>query len=292
VVLGAAFQLLPELSIGAAVSLGLASAASSHDYIQDATNYSTLLLDNHVTTTVNLSPTVGVRWRPVQWLRIGGTVHAPESFTLDTSVDAALPTGTESSTTQTNVFDWMPWSVSIGAEAVLVRRGAYTMSVVGSFDYAFWSSYVDRQGDSPSMYGPELAWHDTASGAIGVRHTYRDARAFIDMRYVPSPVPEQIGRSNYVDNDRVGLGVGGDIALHLPKVLRPGIQLFVDRLVPRTNEKTPSLLVDELPDGAVFGSTLTPVPGAHGLQTNNPGWPGFSSGGWLWGGSVTLSIPL
>jgi len=28
-------------------------------------------------------------------LRIGGTVHAPESFTLDTSVDAALPTGTE-----------------------------------------------------------------------------------------------------------------------------------------------------------------------------------------------------
>lgn len=118
------------------------------------------------------------------------------------------------------------------------------MSVVGSLDYGFWSSYQDRHGQSPAMYGPDLAWRDTMSGALGVRHEYKDARA------------------------------------------------FVDRFVPRYQQKDSSRIVDELPDGSVFGNTHDPVPGASGLQTNNPGWPGFSSGGWIWGGAVTLSMPL
>jgi hypothetical protein len=32
------------------------------------------------------------------------------------------------------------------------------------------------------------------------------------------------------------------------------------------------------------------VPNREGLQTNNPGFPGFSSGGWLMGGSINLTI--
>jgi hypothetical protein len=292
IVFGGAFKLLPGLSIGASVSLGLANAASSRDYVQDATNYSTLLLDNHVSTTVNVSPTVGVKWDATSWLRIGGVIHSPESFTVTTSLDASLPSGTESGTTQSNVFDWMPWSVGLGAEAQIVRRGAYGLSMVGSLQYSLWSAYQDRQGDSPSMYGASQAWRDVASGAIGVRPSYKNARGYLDFRYVPSPVPEQTGRSNYVDNDRFGVGVGGDVLLHLPAVVRPGIQLFADRFIPRNNQKNPSQLVDELPDGAVYATSLAPVPGSRGLQTNNPGWPGFSSQGWLWGAMVTISIPL
>jgi hypothetical protein len=291
-VIGAAFKLLPTLSIGGSVSLSLANAASSRDYVQDASNYNTLLLDNKVSTTVNLAPTVGVKWDATTWLRIGGVIHSPESFTLNTSLDASLPSGTESGTTQPNVFDWMPWSVGLGAQAEIVRRGAYTMSLVGSMQYSLWSAYQDRQGNSPSMYGPQLGWRDVASGAVGTRVTYRNARGYLDLRYVPSPVPEQTGRSNYVDNDRFGVGVGGDVLLHLPAVVRPGFQLFADRLIPRSNTKNPSQLVDELPDGAVYATSLAPVPGSRGLQTNNPGWPGFSSQGWLWGAMVTLSIPL
>ncbi len=293
-VLGGAFKLLPSLSVGASVSIGLANAASSQDYIQDATNYNTLLLDNSVTTTVNVAPTLGVRWTPASWLRVGGALHSPESFTVSTSLDSTLPTGTESTTSQSNVFDWMPWSVSGGAEAELFRSATSATSLVGSFGYALWSGYVDRHGDSPGSYGAGMAWRDAPSGALGVREQYRDARGFLDVRYVPSPVPEQVGRSNYVDNDRLGLALGADLLLHVPAAIRPGFQVFADRLVPRHNTKNDALLVDELPDGAVYssGSTLSPVPGAHGLQTNNPGWPGYSSGGWLWGGSITISVPL
>jgi hypothetical protein len=185
----------------------------------------------------------------------------------------------------------MPWSVAVGVEAEIARRGQYTASVVGSLDYGLWSSYLDRQGQSPSVYGPGMGFHDTMSGALGLRHTYKNLRAFTDLRYVPSPVPTQVARSNYVDNDRFGVGIGGDILLELLK-LRPGFQLFADRFIPRSNEKDPSRLVDEVPDGSTVSATGASVAGSQGLQTNNPGYPGFSSAGWLWGGAITLSMPL
>ena len=167
------------------------------------------------------------------------------------------------------------------------------MSLTGSVKYAFWSSYVDRHGQSPAFYGSDLAWSDTLTVVGGVRHRYKQARGFVDLMYVPSPVPDQVGRSNYVDNDRVGAAIGADIDIAVGSThLRPGLQLFGSRLVRRHVTKDDARLVDELPDGSVTGSTHDPVPGAQGLQTNNPGWPGFASAGWLWGGAFTLAVPL
>jgi hypothetical protein len=106
-------------------------------------------------------------------------------------------------------------------------------------------------------------------------------------------VPEQIGRSNYVDNDRIMLAAGGDIALQIgPARIRPGAQFFVNRLIYRANVKDDAMITDEVPDGSVFSTTGKAVPGSAGLQTNNPGWPGFSSEGWVWGGGITVEVPL
>ena len=291
VVAGAAFHVLPNLSLGASVSVGLANTASSRDYVQSATDYSQLLIANAVTTSVNVSPTFGLRYAPVPWLRFGGAVHAPESFVIDTNVDATLPTGTESTAVQKSVFDWMPWSVALGAELEVARRTNATTSLVASAQYSFWSSYRDRMNVSPTSYGDDMTFKDTPSGAIGVRQTFRDARMFLDLRYVPTPVPKQVGRSNYVDNDRFGAGIGADVLLQFLK-LRPGVQLFVDRFLPRHQTKDDTRIVDEVPDDATLGTTGAPVPGVQGLQTNNTGYPGFASGGWLWGGAVTLGMPL
>ncbi len=293
IVPGAAFRILPSLSLGVGLSIGLTNVAQSSTYIRDSTDYSTLLLNNGVATKVNVAPTIGVVYTFTPWLKIGGTIHTPESFLLNASIEATLPSGTQSSTTQANVFDWMPWSVGFGAQVEVVHRNGYAMSVVGSVDYALWSAYQDRQGDNPNIYGSELAWKDTLSGAIGLRQTYKNIRTFVDARYVPSPVPEQIGRSNFVDNDTVGATLGADVKLTLGQtVIRPGLQLFANRLIYRHNTKDNSLIVDELPDNATFSGTGNAVPGAQGLQTNNPGWPGFASSGWLTGGAVTLSVPL
>jgi hypothetical protein len=113
----------------------------------------------------------------------------------------------------------------------------------------------------------------------------------MDFQYAPSPVPLQVGRSNYVDSDRFGVATGASLDFTVGGVhLRPGIQLVGYRIAYRYQKKDDSRLVDELPDGSRFGSTGDPVPGARGLQTNNPGWPGFTSEGWVYGGSLVLDV--
>lgn len=288
-VFGGAFQLLPNLSVGAGLSLSLTNSAGSSTYVRDQSNYDTLLLDNSVQTQISVSPTVGVRWQAAKWLKIGSTLHAPQSFVIDTNVTAALPSGTESSTSRRDVFDWTPWSLVFGASADVVEQGAYKLAVVGSATYSAWSSYQDRHGDNPNVYGSDMAFKDTVGGALGLRHTYKKMRAFVDVVWVPTPVPKQVGRSNYVDNDRLGFTFGADVELG---GIRPGFSMFVHRLIPRHQAKDPSRIRDELPDDSVYADAHDPVPGAQGLQTNNPGYPGFGSSGWLWGGAVTLTVPL
>jgi long-chain fatty acid transport protein len=293
IVLGAAFALLPQLSIGAGVSIGLANRAASATYVQNSADYSTLLMNNSVTTTVNVSPTLGLRYRPASFIRFGAVVHAPESFTIETALDATLPSGTASGTSRRDVYDWTPWSIGGGAEVDVLRRGEKALSLVGSATLGLWSAYEDRHGQSPASYGGDLGWKDTVSGAVGVRYVNGPGRAFVDLTYAPSPVPAQVGRSNYVDNDRVGIVLGGDYELRLGTLrVRPGAQFLCDRVIYRHNTKDDTRIVDELPDGSVFGTTHAPVPGSQGLQTNNPGWPGFASEGWFWGGAVTLAVPL
>ncbi len=290
---GGGFRLTPDLSIGAGFTVGLTNVATSSSYVRDATDYSTLLINNNISTQAALSPQVGAYWHPLPRWRVGGALHAPQSFEIDTNISAAQPSGAQSGATRRQVFDYMPWRASIGLETDLIKSALYTMSVGGGVQYTFWSDYVDRQGESPAVYGNDLAWHDTITWTVGIRHKYRAARAFLDWQYVPSPVPAQVGRSNFVDNDRLGLALGGDVEVTLAHTrIRPGFQLVGYRLIRRHATKDDSRIVDELPDNSVFADTRDPVPGAAGLQTNNPGWPGFASEGWVYGGAVTIGVPL
>ena len=293
VAVGAGLELRRDLAIGASLGLALSNAVRSSTYVRDTTDYDKLLLDNSVSTQVDVAPNVGIRWKPARSVRIGGVLRPPSAFALDTSVNATLPSGTESGTTRRETYHYVPWRIGLGAEVDVLQHGDYTMSVVGSIGYSFWSTYEDRHGQRPSVYGSDLAWSDTLNAAAGVRHVYGRARGFVDLSVTPSPVPDQVGRSNYVDNDRVGIALGGDLEVAIAGArVRPGLSLFAQRLVPRHARKDDARIRDELPDDAVLGSTRDPVPGARGLQTNNPGWPGFASAGFLWGGTFTLSIPL
>jgi len=52
--------------------------------------------------------------------------------------------------------------------------------------------------------------------------------------------------------------------------------------------RTPELVLDEVPDDAVASGQ--PLAGREGLQTNNPGWPGYSVAGWILGAGVNLTL--
>src|SRR4029078_2322936 len=108
---------------------------------------------------------------------------------------------------------------------------------------------------------------------------------------------DQTGRTNYVDNARAAASAGLEWRSGRWRV---GLKAQAPGLAPRETPKlapppapdgvnrTPQLVTDEVPDDAVVGGQ--PLPGREGLQTNTPGWPGFSSEGWLFGGGVTAAV--
>jgi hypothetical protein len=130
---------------------------------------------------------------------------------------------------------------------------------------------------------------------LGAHYSFGHLRAFVDGSYVPSAVPPQTGRLNYVDGDRFGASAGIDYDFELFAIhFRAGAQGQLHALPERSQIKTgtgPQSVRDELPDDAV-DTRGNPVAGAAGLQTNNPGWPGFSSSGLLVGGGVSLAVLL
>jgi len=117
---------------------------------------------------------------------------------------------------------------------------------------------------------------------------------------VPSPVPDQSGRTNYVDNDRGMASVGASYkfdALGQPMQVDWALQLQM--LLTRETHKTiradypdcaegVDALCDEVPDDTAHPRTGQPFDEAQGMQTGNPGFPGFTSGGWM--GAVVLEL--
>jgi long-subunit fatty acid transport protein len=176
-------------------------------------------------------------------------------------------------------------------DRVVPKKEERTVTVAASATYALWSRYLDRHGDSPGRYGAAFLWKDTVSPTVGVRHEASGLREHLDVTYQPSPVPLQVGRSNYVDNDRVGVALGADYTFTAFGVkLRPGASLQAHRLVRRYQKKDDRLIADEVPDDAIDATTKQPIAGSTGLQTNNPGWPGFASVGWIYGGAVSIAL--
>jgi long-chain fatty acid transport protein len=294
IAVGASFRLLKTLSLGIGASLGLANSATSASYVPSDTDYSQLLVNNTIGVTAALSPHAGAYWTPNDRVRIGAVIHAPESFEIDTTITAELPNGTVASGIQHEVHDYMPWRISLGGEADLIRSRNYTFGIAAGLTWENWSTYQDRHGAEPgSYYGNQdvYGWHDTVTWSVGVRHRYKKLRTYIDWQYKPTPVPAQVGRTNYVDSDRYGVAFGGDLDFMVGGVhLRPGLQLVAYRLAWSEVTKNPNLIPDEVPDDARHSSTGDPVAGAQGLQTNNPGYPGFGSEGWIYGGTASLTV--
>ncbi len=295
IAIGGSFRLLKQLSLGIGATLGLANSATSSSYVVASTDYTKLLVNNSIGVTAALAPHAGVYWTPDERVRVGAVLHAPSSFDIDTTIAATLPNGTVSTGVQHETHDYMPWRISLGAEGDVIKSRNYTFGVGAQIRWMNWSTYKDRHGAAPSNYstpnGPNYGWGDSLVYSVGLRHKYKSVRGYIDWQYAPSPVPAQTGRSNYVDGDRYGVAFGGDFEAMVGGVrLRPGVQLVAYRLAWNHVTKDNSQIVDEVPDDSRSSSTGDPVAGAKGLQTNNPGWPGFGSDGWVYGGTVSLAV--
>jgi long-chain fatty acid transport protein len=288
---GTGIKVTETLSLGVAATLSLRTVAQTPTYVNDVGHFDDIKVDSNVKVNVDLAPHFGVKWQALPNLHFTGTVHTPQKFVIGTDFTFLLANGLEQGASIRFTHAYLPWTFGLGAAVDVLKTASQEVTFAGTLVHARWSGYVDRHDETPD---PSYGWYDTFSGTVGARYRRGATRTFLDVTYVPSPVPDQTGRTSYVDNDRVGTSAGVDYRFPLwGGTIRAGVQGQLQRLLARETYKIsdpthPAGVIDEVPDDAVVNSQ--PLKGREGLQTNNPGWPGFGSSGWILGGGVNLSF--
>ncbi|HEX3771265.1 MAG TPA: hypothetical protein VHV30_10390 [Polyangiaceae bacterium] len=295
---GAGVRVTDTLSLGLGASLALRAGVGAPTFVANAGALQNLLIDTDAKVNTSLAPNLGVSWKPTPRWRISSTAHAPEKVALDVNFSFLLPTGLQQGSTFSLIYDYMPWQFGAGTEYDLLKTDDDTLTLAATAVYGTWSQYVDRHGESPV---PQYGWYDTLTPTAGIRFKHGNVGTLLDAQYKPSPVPLQTGRSDYVDNDRAGMTAGIDVAFSiLHKPVHVGAQAQAYWLIPRHQTKlptpgapdgvnrTPALVTDEVPDDSQVAGI--PLAGSQGLQTNNPGWPGFGSSGAIFGGGLYFSV--
>jgi hypothetical protein len=287
-------RLLKGLSWGAGIDSGMATRTQMRVYVPNAGDQRTLLIVPKIDTKIAISPFFGLTLRPWSQGVITATLHAPKSWDTNGENrvrfwDYTYPKG-ETAVVQS-------YSLTQGSEPLRIGLGSAAGGTLGQTKWnaglqgvwTQWSNYRDRHGERPKD-----KWHDTVN--VGLGWTLEDARfkLLVEFGVAPSPVPDQRGRSNYVDNTRYGASLGAETPFSYGKTTYAfGIYLQGQFMLLRRTEKqndVSSPVRDELPDGAVDRVAAKPIGGAEGLQTNNPGYPGYSSHDWMLGAAVVFKV--
>jgi hypothetical protein len=299
--LGIGVRLHRTLSLGMSVTLALKNDADASTFTGDPDNvHDTIELNTKLKVLNSISPHAGLTYKPFKFLSLSATVHSPQRTEIVTHFSNLLATGDWQYAKRTAVLSYMPWIVGLGGEVRVYHLDKWqNLTVSALVTYERWSKYVNRQNEKPT--GP-YAWDDTFNFVVGLRHTFHERlTSFVDFSYRPTPVPKQTGQTNYVDNNRYSGDIGVQYLVPLKKyrvALRFGAQAQLHVLPSRyqkkkdPNGKGKGLVRDEWPDDTIDRTTNPPqvIAEAKGLQTNNPGFPGFGSDGIIVGGGLNAAI--
>jgi hypothetical protein len=295
-------QLNEWLAIGAGIDIAVATQSNTAVYMADAGDQRKVLLNPDIHTNSKFKPYLGVVYRPSPRVTLTATLHLGTSNDTFGQNQVRIRNATELYSPGLNYIPQTyaltqgnePARVGLGASLASQRpveggRPAWEVGLVAVGER--WSHYRDRHGESPVD-----AWHNTVSLVAGGNFAWRQRRLSFDLGYVPSPVPDQTGRTNYVDNSRIVSSASIESPVNLlGREIEAGFYLFGSVFVPRSvdkdlNRTDANALVDEFPDSTVNNFTHLPDPRAAGLQTNNPGYPGFDSHGYMLGAGFSLRI--
>lgn len=286
VFLAAAYQVFDWLAIGIGASYMPAADTQNFIYLDNIADQSDVDLNVGLALRSRFRPNagvlllpaegwrVGLSFRDVQFLRLTGRNEVQvrglqgedENYPFYQDLDLTLQF---SPRTFTAGASWTPGPVTLSAD---IR-------------YYVWSSYRNNQG-------LDAGFKDTFSPRVGAlwqvdeRHGVRAG-----MEWEPSPVADSAGRFNYVDNDRFVTSVGSEHAVLLDEsrlVFSWHVQAHW-LLTNTVRKRVPASVVpcgpgvteicDEVPDSSVDPDTGEPYVQGQGLQTSNPGFPGWTSGG-------------
>lgn len=325
IAIGVGSSPIPELSFGLAFTIALINTANAGVFTKDAGDLDgKAVLGARVGVVAKIAPHFSINYHPLPNLQFSAVVHSPSRFDIGLNFSNTLDTGNEQTATRTMVHDYNPWFFAFGGEYI-ADLGKYDLTVVGGLQIGLWSNYINRHNERAGYeYEAEgrmtlhggFGWRNTITPSIGLRFGELDHWSVgADYKYVASPVPEQTGRTNYVDNNKqvaglnvdyrfdagpLRMGVGANFQGHfLKKRSHNKITQSPDQTrdqIHNPNSQNyghninPDLVLDEVPDELRERSTGDRPDRAQGLQTNNPGYPGYTSSGALFGASIYLSL--
>jgi long-subunit fatty acid transport protein len=146
-------------------------------------------------------------------------------------------------------------------------------------DWFRWSGYRNTQNVSMSLEeDPPI--RDSANLRIGVeKQDEKERRFWAGIVYAPSPVPAQTRRQNLVDNDRIAFSFGvGYPVKFWGKTVRADVGCQWQHLLRREVTKI------DTPETLIY---LDANPATEKIE--NPGYPGYASGGNLIAVQTTLN---
>ncbi|MEE2643874.1 MAG: outer membrane protein transport protein [Myxococcota bacterium] len=283
-----AWRVTPWLSLGLGAQLSVIAESKNAIYMDDPTRQDQIDLNVGLETQTRWSPNAGLFFTPSDTFQLGVSFR-DEQYTEIIGVNEVQVRGLQDSESypfkqKINLtLEYQPRQFLWGATW---KFGAHQLNT--DLVYLLWSDY-------PTHHQRRAGLEDTLSLRVGLEHQLDEALIIRwGGAYEPTPVGEQSGRLNLVDNDRLvgSLGAGHRFRF-AEKVLQLSWHLQLHWLAPRSQVKsrdqlqkscatTGDALCDEVPDDPELPETL-------GLQTGNPGFPGFSSGGILAHFGVELS---
>ncbi len=291
-------QLNDWLAVGAGIDIAIVTRSTMSVYLPDALHQETVLLDPDIRTDSKFKPYFGVSLHPSARTTLSATMHtATRNETEGTNKVrfwnyTNYPPG-QNYVPQVYVLTQGSEPTRLALGGVLAgnrardERPPWEVGAHAVFEH--WSAYRDRHGEAPAD-----TWRDTLTVVAGGNLAWRQRRLSLDLGWAPSPVPDQTGRSNYVDNSRIVASAGIEAPVHmLGHEVEAGFYLHGSFFIPREVSKSPDApnpVLDELPDTAIDNQTGQPAAGTEDLQTNNPGYPGFASRGFTIGAGVSLRI--
>jgi long-subunit fatty acid transport protein len=314
-IVGTSYSPIKYISMGIGLQISATSIAGMGIYTPEATVQDYGLMNMDMKMGVKFRPIVGLQSEPADWISIGFTWRNESYIGVDaagglylwnyhtTEFEDPMNRYTEPKRVKQQykmVVDYEPMEL---AGALGFQYDGW--KIQGVLTWNRWSNYRDHHGQRPEdaatfipvnpgdilVKGDDYRWMDTLAVNVGTSYRYVDwAQTKVGFSYYPSPVPAQRGRTNYADSNLwcAALGQRFDFAVFEEKFsFELGFQFW--QMLQRTTNKDPNQIVDEFADASRTILDNSPVTAAEGLQTNNPGFPGYTVKGWMLVTSATFN---
>ncbi len=293
---GASYDILPQLSLGVAAQITITTKTHLAIYIPDASVQDYSLANADASISTGLRPIAGLIYRPFDWLSVGAVFRDESWVKVDGTGELLLWNYHEADPYKTipkRTVQKFPLAISYEPREYELGLGIKYSRLAGQFAVMFqeWPLYRDQHNrhpyvlDNPLSADIESKFHfkSTFNYLGSINWDYAEDKSFkVGAAFYPTPVKAQTGRTNYVDNDLIAFSLGHRYDFELFKrefSMNAMAQFFY--MFKRTTYKDPSLILDEFPDDSTTLLSNSPMLEAKGLQTNNPGFPGYESYGFV-----------